>query len=284
MENEKRLYQMDNLELADLLALEPERIDEVIEMLVEDDEISRLRQIAEFLEGEKVPEEEIGDYRYNKKINQTLSRIYEFDSVFYPEDDDILYDDIIDENEELEDIYSEHPEWDDRPYSQIPEGMNIDEYSKAIEDGYIFNDEDMNIFEANLILNDRIEAELLLLKYQAQKESLKTELKEIELKMDEMENEINRTGSSGFEPEYEELYELFDKRSQIESELSKLERRISSFESAIEADKWQERSYAELDKKETELASLEAEEKTISEAEALINKQNQKEGQDIGED
>ena len=284
MENEKRLYQMDNLELADLLALEPERIDEVIEMVVEDDEISRLRQIAEFLEGEKVPEEEIGDYRYNKKINQTLSRIYEFDSVFYPEDDDILYDDIIDENEELEDIYSEHPEWDDRPYSQIPEGMNIDEYSKAIEDGYIFNDEDMNIFEANLILNDRIEAELLLLKYQAQKESLKTELKEIELKMDEMENEINRTGSSGFEPEYEELYELFDKRSQIESELSKLERRISSFESAIEADKWQERSYAELDKKETELASLEAEEKTISEAEALINKQNQKEGQDIGED
>lgn len=38
-----------------------------------------------------------------------------------------------------------------------------------------------------------------------------------------------------------------------------------------------------LQQREAELSSLEAEEKTISEAEALINKQNQKEGYDIGE-
>lgn len=38
-----------------------------------------------------------------------------------------------------------------------------------------------------------------------------------------------------------------------------------------------------LQKRETELASLEAEEKTIAEAEALIEKQTEKEGQDIGE-
>ena len=38
-----------------------------------------------------------------------------------------------------------------------------------------------------------------------------------------------------------------------------------------------------LQQRETELASLESEEKTISETEALIDKQNEKEGQDIGE-
>lgn len=38
-----------------------------------------------------------------------------------------------------------------------------------------------------------------------------------------------------------------------------------------------------LQKREAELSSLETKEKTISEAEALINKQKQKEGQDIGE-
>lgn len=38
-----------------------------------------------------------------------------------------------------------------------------------------------------------------------------------------------------------------------------------------------------LQQKNAELSSLEAEEKTISEAEALINKQAEKEGQDIGE-
>ena len=40
----------------------------------------------------------------------------------------------------------------------------------------------------------------------------------------------------------------------------------------------------ELQNREAELSSLEAEEKTISEAEALIGKQTEKEGQDIGEE
>ncbi len=39
-----------------------------------------------------------------------------------------------------------------------------------------------------------------------------------------------------------------------------------------------------LQEKETQLSSLEAEEQTISEAEALIGKQTEKEGQDIGEE
>ena len=43
------------------------------------------------------------------------------------------------------------------------------------------------------------------------------------------------------------------------------------------------RNVAKLSSRESELSSLEAEEKTITEAEALIEKQNEKEGQDIGE-
>ena len=43
------------------------------------------------------------------------------------------------------------------------------------------------------------------------------------------------------------------------------------------------RDVTKLSSKESELSSLEAEEKTISEAEALIDKQTEKEGQDIGE-
>ena len=39
----------------------------------------------------------------------------------------------------------------------------------------------------------------------------------------------------------------------------------------------------ELQKRDAELSSLEAEEKTISEAEALLDKQTKKEGQSIGE-
>ena len=39
----------------------------------------------------------------------------------------------------------------------------------------------------------------------------------------------------------------------------------------------------ELGKREAKLSALEAEEKTIAEAEALIEKQTGKEGQDIGE-
>ena len=44
------------------------------------------------------------------------------------------------------------------------------------------------------------------------------------------------------------------------------------------------RGTSPLQKREAELSSLEAEEQTISEAEALIGKQTEKEGQDIGEE
>lgn len=42
--------------------------------------------------------------------------------------------------------------------------------------------------------------------------------------------------------------------------------------------------YMELHKKEEELSRLEAEEKKISEAKALIDRQTGKEGQEIGEE
>lgn len=48
--------------------------------------------------------------------------------------------------------------------------------------------------------------------------------------------------------------------------------------------KYNPQAMTPLEQREAELSSLEAEEKTISEAEALLNKQHGKEGQDIGEE
>ena len=91
MGEEKNLYEMSDYELAMILSMEPERLDEVIEMLTEIEEFDRIGKIAGFIEQDKVPEEEIGDYRHNKKIEQVLNEMYERFDVS-PEYDEEYYE------------------------------------------------------------------------------------------------------------------------------------------------------------------------------------------------
>lgn len=182
MNKTKSLYEMDDSELADVLYFEPERFDEVIVMLINEDEISRLGKIAEFLRAELVPEEELGDYLNNKGIRETLSRIDEYGDIIYREDDEfnmageeyldfdeeegeIIPEEMTEEerarlieeysdfdgeydilmegtDKELEDFYEQHPELDDRPESPIPEGMSPEEYSEVMEGEEIIRSED----------------------------------------------------------------------------------------------------------------------------------------------
>ena len=50
MGEEKNLYNMNEYELAMMLLKEPERLDEVAEMLIESGEINRFDKIAGFME------------------------------------------------------------------------------------------------------------------------------------------------------------------------------------------------------------------------------------------
>lgn len=120
---------------------------------------------------------------------------------------------------------------------------------------------------------DKKQMEFFLQKYVAQKESMEAELIRIKSKTTEMERDMYSTGGSEFDPEYHELFDLHDKIEELEEGIAKATESISFYESIME-----------LHKKEEELSALEAEEKTISEAEALIDKQTEKNGQDIGEE
>lgn len=231
---------------------------------------------------------------YCEREGYTLEDFYDTDLLkeqykhygyeYNPEDDtiteinkgkkEISFDDLKAADDKLEDIFAENPEWDDRPDSQISDGMTQEEYFEAMgvsinEFGEIIRSEtEVEYDEDFLDSSDKKQVEFFLQKYQTQKETLETELKETQLKINEMESEMHRTGSSELEPEYQEIFELYDKIGKLEDGIAEAKKSISFYESVIE-----------LHKKEDELSALEAEEKTISEAEALIDKQAEKSGE-----
>lgn len=206
MEDGKKLNEMTIDELVDLILKEPNRMNEIFRGT--DD----LQALYEALEDELLPDSIVFDdseMNHNLTIKEalrTLSEDYLHDELEYEDEEQpvITLEDLTEADKELEEFYTEHPEMDNRPDSQIPEGMSMEEYSEAMG---------VHINEFGEIIRPQ---------------------KSIE--------------------QDEELMAWLNG-----SKMSPLKTR------------------------EEQLSKLEKEAKTISEAEALIDKQTEKEGQDIGE-
>ena len=206
MEDGKKLNEMTIDELVDLILKEPNRMNEIFRGT--DD----LQALYEALEDELLPDSIVFDdseMNHNLTIKEalrTLSEDYLHDELEYEDEEQpvITLEDLTEADKELEEFYTEHPEMDNRPDSQIPEGMSMEEYSEAMG---------VHINEFGEIIRPQ---------------------KSIE--------------------QDEELMAWLNG-----SKMSPLKTR------------------------EEQLSKLEKEAKTISEAEALIDKQTEKEGQDIGD-
>lgn len=206
MEDGKKLNKMTIDELVDLVLKEPNRMNEIFRGT--DD----LQALYEALEAELLPDSivfddsEMNNNLIIEEALRTLSKDYLHDELEYEDEEEpvITLEDLTEADIELEEFYTEHPEMDNRPDSQIPEGMSIEEYSEAME---------VHINEFGEIIRPQ--------------------------KSIEQNDELVAWLNGG---------------------------KISP-----------------LKTREEKLSKLEKEAKTISEAETLIDKQTEKEGQDIGE-
>lgn len=213
MEVEKRLNEMSINELVNVILKNPDRMDEVFRATGD------LSELYDALKSELLPDSIVFDdaeMNHNLKIREaltTLEKDYLYEEPEYVDLElegyelGLTSDDLREAEEELEEFYAEHPEADNRPNSQMPEGMSIEEYSEA------------------------------------------------------MGVHINEFGEI-IRPSGQE-----NAKSDISPELSA----------------WLNGESTPLKKREEQLVALEEEAKTISEAEALIDKQNAKEDQSIGE-
>lgn len=116
--------------------------------------------------------------------------------------------------------------------------------------------------------DDEAEISFRLEKEIGYKKELEEELGYVQAQIDEMEASMSRTGSSGFEPEYENYNSLHSQAQMLKEKIERVTKDIEFYQ-----------ALDNLGKKESELSGLEAEEKTISEAEALIDKQAEKTGE-----
>lgn len=206
MEDGKKLNKMTIDELVDLVLKEPHRMNEIFRGT--DD----LQSLYEALEAELLPDSivfddsEMNNNLIIEEALRTLSKDYLHDELEYEEEEEpvITLEDLTEADIELEEFYTEHPEMDNRPDSQLPEGMSIEEYSEAMG---------VHINEFGEIIRPQ--------------------------KSIEQNDELVAWLKGG-------------KTSPLKT-------------------------------REEKLSKLEKEAKTISEAEALIDKQTEKEGQDIGE-
>ncbi len=206
MEDGKKLNKMTIDELVDLVLKEPNRMNEIFRGT--DD----LQALYEALEAELLPDSivfddsEMNNNLIIEEALRTLSKDYLHDELEYEDEEEpvITLEDLTEADIELEEFYTEHPEMDNRPDSQIPEGMSIEEYSEAMG---------VHINEFGEIIRPQ--------------------------KSIEQNDELVAWLKGG-------------KTSPLKT-------------------------------REEKLSKLEKEAKTISEAEALIDKQTEKEGQDIGE-
>lgn len=213
MEVEKRLNEMSINELVDVILKNPDRMDEVFRATGD------LSELYDALESELLPDSIVFDdaeMNHNLKIREaltTLEKDYLYEEPEYVDLElegyelGLTSDDLREAEEELEEFYAEHPKADNRPNSQMPEGMSIEEYSET------------------------------------------------------MGVHINEFGEI-IRPSGQE-----NAKSDISPELSA----------------WLNGESTPLKKREEQLVALEEEAKTISEAEALIDKQNAKEDKSIGE-
>ena len=138
MEVEKRLNEMSINELVDVILKNPDRMDEVFRATGD------LSELYDALESELLPDSIVFDdaeMNHNLKIREaltTLEKDYLYEEPEYVDLElegyelGLTSDDLREAEEELEEFYAEHPEADNRPNSQMPEGMSIEEYSEAM--------------------------------------------------------------------------------------------------------------------------------------------------------
>lgn len=134
MEDGKKLNKMTIDELVDLVLKEPNRMNEIFRGT--DD----LQALYEALEAELLPDSivfddsEMNNNLIIEEALRTLSKDYLHDELEYEDEEEpvITLEDLTEADIELEEFYTEHPEMDNRPDSQIPEGMSIEEYSEAM--------------------------------------------------------------------------------------------------------------------------------------------------------
>lgn len=124
-------------ELVATILEDPDRMDEIFRST---DDLDAL-YVA--LESELLPDGIVFDdaeMYHNSVISEALeklSRDYLYEEPPYGDLDleaetETEFDFLSEAEEELEEFYAEHPEFDNRPDSQIPEGMSIDEFSEAM--------------------------------------------------------------------------------------------------------------------------------------------------------
>ena len=120
-------------------------------------------------------------------------------------------------------------------------------------------------------------------------------INELQEKLEQMYQERSKIENSIFRQEekfdirelpetdirYRNMVYLKERYSTLDLEIQKVKEELEKLQEGSQVKGGQEIS--PLQQKEAKLSSLEAEEKTIAEAEALIEKQTGKEGQDIGE-
>lgn len=274
MNDEKKLNEMSIDELVHLILDEPDRMDEIFRST--DD----LQELYEALENEMYPDDAVLDdaeVYTNSIIEEALGKLsrdylyeeadYELD--LFEEQPEITIDDLREADEELEEFYAENPKMDDRPDSPIPEGMSIEEFSEAMgayinEFGEIIrptqttvqqNGKTFSIYgdiftEEQIIegINEDAFYYYDIIDVIRQNEKIRSLvfLKLISLDYDS--------------PEYKDYKPLLDEINSI---------RMMEYE----------QKQSPLQQREKQLTVLEAEEKTITEAEALIEKQVQKTGE-----
>ena len=120
-------------------------------------------------------------------------------------------------------------------------------------------------------------------------------INELQEKLEQMYQERSKVENSIFRQEekfdirklpetdvrYKNMVYLRERYSTLDLEIQKVKEELEKLQEGLDSRETKRKS--PLQQRETELTSLETEEKTITEAEALIEKQTEKEGQDIGE-
>lgn len=267
MEDEKKLKEMNIDELVDIILENPDRMDEVFKA-TED-----LSELYNALESELFPSSIVFDdaeMNHNVIIEsalKTLSENYLYEDLDYEGVEPLITnEDLIAADKELEEFYVAHPEMDSRPNSQIPEGMSEEKFLEAMG---------ASINEFGEII--RPEKIFYIFGHKFTEEQIIEGINEDSFYYYDIINVI-RQDKKIRDLVFSKLISLDYYGEEFKGYKTLLDEINNIRMKEIEQD---EKSL--LQQKEAELSLLETEEKTISGAEALIDKQTEKEGQNIGE-
>lgn len=316
MEKEKRLEDMSIEELATLLIDEPEKkVDIFWSIARTDKDMSELYKAVKdnMLQDEEITDD--NDLRHNESVRKALMEIVDISG--YNSIEDYEYDG--EDREKLQEHYEKIWNLQYGLKNRIAFGYTIDSLRELCEqngytledfydeetlkdeykeNGYEYNPEDGTITEIKSAkrgpsfeelfgnTDKRNDEETILMEAEEEYSDYLDSLETYKMGDNpEIDNKINECLKQGYLPSYIDTI-LEDYGYTLSPEDLKEMYYKCGFEYDIEtgsARKIDDKKSL-LQSKEQELSALEAEEKTISEAEALIAKQTEKDGQDIGEE